>query len=139
VGQTPARGVRHPFQGGHPLNERQEHDEQPCYVISVAARLVGMHAQSLRHYERIGLVRPSRSQGRQRLYSAADVARLRQIQRLIQDLGVNLAGAEVIIRMNERIRQMESEMDDLRAELQSYRDRVLPAVKDPGGTEGGAP
>jgi MerR family transcriptional regulator/heat shock protein HspR len=112
------------------MNERIEHDEQPCYVISVAARMVGMHAQSLRHYERIGLIRPSRSQGRQRLYSAADVARLRQIQRLINDLGVNLAGAEVIINMSERIRRMEGEMDELRAELQSYRDRVLPAVKD---------
>jgi MerR family transcriptional regulator/heat shock protein HspR len=113
------------------MNERyEEHDEQPCYVISVAARMVGMHAQSLRHYERIGLIRPSRSQGRQRLYSAADVARLRQIQRLINDLGVNLAGAEVIIRMNERMREMESDMQELRAELQSYRDRVLPAVKN---------
>ena len=112
------------------MDERSYMDEQPCYVISVAARMVGMHAQSLRHYERVGLVRPSRSQGRQRLYSAADVARLRQIQRLIQDLGVNLAGAEVIIRMNERIRQMEGEMHRLRAELQSYRDRVLPAVAE---------
>jgi MerR family transcriptional regulator/heat shock protein HspR len=113
------------------MNERHEqHDEQPCYVISVAARMVGMHAQSLRHYERIGLVRPSRSQGRQRLYSAADVARLRQIQRLINDLGVNLAGAEVIIRMNEKMRQMELDMQELRAELQAYRDRVLPAVKE---------
>ena len=112
------------------MNERYEHDDQPCYVISVAARMVGMHAQSLRHYERIGLVRPSRSQGRQRLYSPADINRLRQIQRLMQDLGVNLAGAEVIINMNERMKQMEGEMQDLRAELQSYRDRVLPAVAD---------
>jgi MerR family transcriptional regulator/heat shock protein HspR len=114
------------------MNERYEDNEQPCYVISVAARMVGMHAQSLRHYERIGLIRPSRSQGRQRLYSPADIARLRQIQRLMQDLGVNLAGAEVIINMTERIRRMEGEMDALRSELQSYRDRVLPAVKDGG-------
>ena len=108
------------------LNE----NEEPCYVISVAARMVGLHAQSLRHYERVGLVQPSRSGGRQRMYSQSDVARLRHIQRLIQDLGVNLAGVEVIIRMNERIRQMESEMERLRAELQSYRDRVLPAVAE---------
>ena len=114
-------------------NYQTNFEEEPCYVISVAARMVGMHAQSLRHYERVGLVRPSRSQGRQRLYSAADVARLRQIQRLIQDLGVNLAGAEVIIRMNERIRQMEGEMRQLRADLQSYRDRVLPAVSEDRG------
>jgi len=106
-------------------------DDEPCYVISIAARMVGMHAQSLRHYERLGLVRPSRSRGRQRLYSAADVARLRHIQRLVNDLGVNLAGAEVIMRMNERMRWMESEMDLLREELQAYRDRVLPVVAEP--------
>jgi len=116
------------------MNEREHYEEQPVYVISVAARMVGMHAQSLRHYERIGLVRPSRSQGRQRLYSQADIARLRQIQRLMQDLGVNLAGAEVIIHMNERIRSMEGEMQALRGELQSYRDRVLPAVAEEGRT-----
>lgn len=107
---------------------REGHDD-PCYVISVAARLVGMHAQSLRHYERLGLVRPSRSRGRVRLYSPADIERLRHIQRLIQDLGVNLAGAEVVMRLNERVREMEAEMARLRAELQAYRDRMLPAVR----------
>lgn len=109
------------------------HDEEPCYVISVAARMVGLHAQSLRNYERLGLVRPGRSQGRVRLYSQSDIDRLRYIQRLVQDLGVNLAGAEVVIRMNERVRQMEAEMARLRAELQSYRDRVLPAVAEGEG------
>ncbi len=111
-------------------DEAWDHNEEPCYVISVAARMVGLHAQSLRHYERVGLVQPSRSNGRQRLYSQSDVNRLRHIQRLIQDLGLNLAGVEVIIRMSERIRQMEDEMARLRTELQSYRDRVLPMVPD---------
>jgi len=111
------------------MNERTTNDhEEPCYVISVAARMVGMHAQSLRNYERQGLVRPGRSQGRVRLYSQADIEHLRAIQRMINDMGVNLAGVEVIINMKERMRQMEAEMDQLRAELQSYRDRVLPAV-----------
>src|SRR5438132_9287433 len=112
------------------MNDNQSEYEGRCYVISVAARLVGLHAQSLRHYERIGLIQPSRSHGRQRLYSQSDVARLRHIQRLIQDLGVNLAGVEVIIRMNERVRGMEEEMQRLRSELQSYRDRVLPVVAE---------
>jgi MerR family transcriptional regulator/heat shock protein HspR len=112
-----------------------EHHE-PCYVISIAARMVGMHAQSLRHYERLGLIRPSRSSGRVRLYSQADIERLRHIQRLVNDLGVNLAGAEVVIRMNERIRRMEDEMERLRAELQSYRDRLLPTVTDGEQYEG---
>ena len=109
---------------------RNRDHEEPCYVISVAARLVGMHAQSLRNYERMGLIRPSRSRGRVRLYSQSDVQRLRYIQRLVQDLGVNLAGAEVIMRMNERVRQMEHEMQELRWELQQYRDRTLPAVPE---------
>ena len=101
-------------------------EEEPCYIISVAARMVGMHAQTLRYYERMGIIAPSRSRGRIRLYSQADITRLRQIQRLINDLGVNLAGAEVILRLNRRIRQMEQEMEGLRAELQRLRDRHLP-------------
>ena len=109
--------------------QHETHDE-PCYVISVAARLVGMHAQSLRNYERMGLIRPSRSSGRIRLYSQSDVERLRYIQRLVADLGVNLAGVDVIMRMNENMRRMEQQMERLRQELQAYRDRVLPAVKD---------
>jgi MerR family transcriptional regulator, heat shock protein HspR len=111
-------------------------EDEPCYVISVASRMVGMHAQSLRNYERMGLIRPSRSAGRVRLYSQSDVERLRYIQRLIADLGVNLAGVDVIIRMNENMRRMEQEMDQLRRELQAYRDRMLPAV--PKGRGGGA-
>jgi MerR family transcriptional regulator/heat shock protein HspR len=97
-------------------------------VISVAARMVGMHAQSLRNYERQGLIQPSRSTGRVRLYSQSDIERLRNIQRMVNDLGVNLAGVEVILNMRDRIARMEQEMDRLREELQSYRDRVLPAV-----------
>ena len=101
-------------------------EDEPCYVISVAARMVGMHAQTLRYYERAGIIAPSRSQGRIRLYSQADIARLRQIQRLISELGVNLAGAEIILRLNDRIRQMDEEMGRLRAEMQRLRDRYLP-------------
>jgi MerR family transcriptional regulator/heat shock protein HspR len=114
------------------MQERLEHDEdidQPVYVISIAARMVGMHAQTLRQYERIGLVEPKRSGGNIRLYSRADVARLRQVQRLISDLGVNLAGVEVILRMNEKMREMESELEALRNELQRQRDRRLPAPR----------
>ena len=101
-------------------------EDEPCYVISVAARMVGMHAQTLRYYERAGIIEPSRSRGRIRLYSQADIVRLRQIQRLISDLGVNLAGAEIILRLNDRIREMDEEMGRLRAEMQRLRDRYLP-------------
>jgi MerR family transcriptional regulator/heat shock protein HspR len=104
-------------------------DNEPCYVISVAARMVGMHAQTLRYYERAGLLSPSRSQGRRRMYSISDINRLREIQRLINDLGVNLAGVDMIFRMRERLNQMEDELDELRQQLQRLRDRRLPAPR----------
>ena len=111
-------------------NEEELLDDEPCYVISVAARMVSMHAQSLRNYERAGLVRPSRSLGRRRLYSPADIARLREIQGLISDLGVNLAGVDVFFRMRRRMAEMEAEMVDLRRDLQRLRDRRLPAPRE---------
>ena len=112
------------------MRERMNPEEEPCYIISVAARMLGMHAQTLRYYERMGMIAPSRSGGRIRLYSQADISRLRQIQRLINDLGVNLAGAEVILRLNERVRQMEEESERLRIELQRLRDKYLPQPRE---------
>ena len=110
-------------------DDRRQFEDEPCYVISVAARMLGVHAQTLRYYERAGLLRPSRSRGRIRLYSQSDVIRLRQIQRLVNDLGVNLAGAEVILRMGQRIEQMQAEMEEMRRELQHLRDLRLPAPR----------
>src|SRR5215213_4239939 len=98
--------------------------EEPCYVISVAAKMLGMHQQTLRYYERVGIIEPSRSRGNIRLYSQADIARLRQVQRLINDLGVNLAGAEVILKMSARLRQLEHELEQTRAELDQMRGRT---------------
>jgi len=114
-------------------NDDQMIDDQPCYVISVAARMIGMHAQTLRYYERAGLLQPSRSSGKRRLYSNADIARLREIQRLIADLGVNLAGVDVFFRMRERLNEIESELDATRRELQRLRDRRLPAPRRDSG------
>ncbi|MDE3097381.1 MAG: helix-turn-helix transcriptional regulator [Chloroflexota bacterium] len=102
------------------------HDE-PVYVISIVARMVGMHAQTLRQYERVGLVEPKRTRGNIRMYSRADVARLRLVQRLVSDLGVNLAGVEVILQMREKMQALEDELERLRRELQQHRDRHLPA------------
>ncbi len=104
--------------------------DEPAFIISVAARMLGVHAQTLRYYERVGLLTPSRSQGRIRLYSQADINRIRQVQRLIDDLGVNLAGAEVIIDMSSKIRRLEEENEVLRRELQRLRDRRLPAPRE---------
>jgi len=84
------------------------------FAISVAARMLGVHAQTLRAYERQGLLAPSRTKGRIRLYSIDDIRRAQQIRRLIEDLGVNLAGVEVILQLTERIRDLEEEIQQLR-------------------------
>jgi len=96
-------------------------DVEPRYVISVAARIVGIETYTLRYYESIGLVQPYRSKGNFRYYSEADIERLRHIKNLMGDLGINLAGVEVVIRMAEkmaemqhRIREMESEIEQLK-------------------------
>jgi MerR family transcriptional regulator/heat shock protein HspR len=89
-------------------------EDEPCYVISVAAKMLGIHQQTLRYYEREGLIEPSRSRGNIRLYSLSDINRLRQVQRLMNDLGVNLAGAAVILQMSERMKAMEAELERLR-------------------------
>src|SRR5436309_9550740 len=88
-----------------------------AFVISVAARLVGVHEQTLRYYERAGLLEPARSKGRIRLYSLHDLERVRQIRRLTDDMGVNLAGVEVIMRLTDRIRELEGQIDGLEAEV----------------------
>ncbi len=109
------------------MTEEQTDDhEEPAFIISVAARMLGVHAQTLRYYERAGLIAPSRSRGRIRLYSRADLDRIRQVQRLIDELGVNLAGAEIIISMSARLRTLEEENESLRREVQRFRDRRLP-------------
>lgn len=94
----------------------QELPSDAAFVISVAARLIGVHEQTLRYYERAGLVAPARSRGRIRLYSLQDLERVREIRRLIEDLGVNLAGVEVILRLTEQIRALQDENEALRAE-----------------------
>ena len=100
-------------------------DFEPCYVISVAARMLGVHAQSLRYYEKIGLIEPSRSRGQVRLYSKRDIERLRQVRTLMNDLGVNLAGVEVILRLGERIAEMERQIEEMEAELKRLREAGL--------------
>ena len=87
--------------------------DEPCFVISVAARMLGVRTQTLRYYERIGLVEPSRTGGNQRVYSRRDVEHVRRIRSLIEDLGVNLAGVEVVMRLLERLREAEEKINQL--------------------------
>ena len=95
--------------------------DRPVYVISVAAELVEMHPQTLRMYERKGLIRPQRSSGRTRLYSERDIEILREIRRLTQELGINLSGVEEIMRLREQLDaaqiRLEREVDRVRGEL----------------------
>ena len=115
-------------------------DQRPRYMISVAAELVGMHPQTLRIYENKGLVRPKRTRGNTRLYSERDLERLRLIQRLTTELGLNLAGVEIVIRLEDELRKAHDRIERLerqmREEIQNVhkqyrRDLVL---YEPPGT-----
>ena len=94
--------------------------ERPRYMISVAAELVGMHPQTLRIYEAKGLVRPRRTPGNTRLYSEADLERLRLIQRLTTELGLNLAGVETVIRLEDELGKARARLErELRHEIRN--------------------
>jgi MerR family transcriptional regulator/heat shock protein HspR len=99
-------------------------DDRPIYMISVAADLVGMHPQTLRIYEQKGLVRPKRTPGNTRLYSERDLERLRLIQRLTGDLGLNLAGVETVLRMQDEIDRLRRQIDRLERQLRDEVARV---------------
>ena len=92
-------------------------DERPRYMISVAAELVGMHPQTLRIYESKGLVQPKRTPGNTRLYSDADLERLRLIQRLTTELGLNLAGVETVLRLEDELDRLRSRTERLETQM----------------------
>ena len=99
-------------------------DDRPRYMISVAAELVGMHPQTLRMYEQKGLVRPQRTAGNTRLYSEADLERLRLIQRLTTELGLNLAGVEAVLGLEEQLQGMQARMERLESEMRDAIQQV---------------
>jgi len=92
-------------------------DDRPRYMISVAAELVGMHPQTLRIYEAKSLVRPKRTPGNTRLYSEADLERLRLIQRLTTELGLNLAGVEAVLRLEDEVKRLRARLERLEQEM----------------------
>ena len=98
-------------------------DEDPRYVISIAARMLGVQTHTLRYYEKIGIMEPSRSKGNIRLYSDRDIARLRRVKSLMDDLGINLAGAEVILRMAQRMAEQQHHIEGLESELKRLRQK----------------
>src|SRR5213080_1452237 len=108
--------------------------DKPRYMISVAAELVGMHPQTLRMYEARGLVRPSRTPGGTRLYSDNDLERLRLIHRLTTELGLNLAGVEHVLRLQDEMRRLHARLDRMEREMRdaiaavhrNYRRDLVP-------------
>jgi MerR family transcriptional regulator, heat shock protein HspR len=99
-------------------------DDRPRYMISVAADLVGMHPQTLRMYEQKGLVRPRRTAGNTRLYSDSDVERLRLIQRLTSEIGLNLAGVERVLHMEDELLRMRRRLERMEHEMRRALDEV---------------
>ncbi len=108
------------------MSERQEGIDlgRPRYMISVAAELVGMHPQTLRIYEQKGLVRPKRTAGNTRLYSDEDVERLQLIQRLTTEIGLNLAGVERVLRLEDELARMRRRIDRMEREMRETIDQV---------------
>ena len=91
--------------------------DEPVYLISVVATMLDIHPQTLRQYEREGLVEPARTQGRMRLYSQRNIDEMKLILRLTRQMGVNLAGVDIVLQLKEQIDQMQIEIDQLREEL----------------------
>jgi len=99
-------------------------DDRPRYMISVAADLVGMHPQTLRIYEQKGLVLPKRTAGNTRLYSELDIERLRLIQRLTTEIGLNLAGVEQVLHLEDELQQMKRRLARMQAEMRDALQEV---------------
>lgn len=97
--------------------------DEPRYVISVAARMLGIRAHTLRYYERVGIIVPPRSRGKIRLYSEKDIARLRQVKTLMDDLGINLAGVEVVLRMAQQVTELQHRLEEMELELEELRKK----------------
>ena len=120
------------MQDGNPEPDEEfqgDVDDRAVYVISVAAELAGVHPQTLRIYERKGLVQPKRTAGNSRRYSARDVARLRMIQRLTQQRGMNLAGVRMMLEMESELARMRRRAERLAAELAEHRRRSQEALE----------
>ncbi len=96
---------------------------EPRYVISVVAKMLGTQTHTLRYYEKIGIIEPSRSQGNVRLYSERDILLLRRAKTLIDDLGVNLAAAEGILRMSQHVSELQDQIEEMESELRKLRER----------------
>ena len=96
--------------------------EEPVFIISVAARMLGIRTQTLRYYESLGLIQPARTRGNQRVFSRRDIERVHRVRNLMEELGVNLAGIEVVLRLLDRLTKSENEKKQLQSEIKKLRD-----------------
>ena len=101
--------------------------DEPVYLISVVARILEIHPQTLRQYEKVGLIQPGRTDGKMRLYSQRDIDKIKTILKLTRDMGVNLAGVDIILRLKERLDELDKMAGDLREDLAKHKgsSRVL--------------
>lgn len=108
-----------------------KHYDEPVYLISVVAKVLSIHPQTLRQYEKEGLLQPSRTDGRMRLYSERDIDRIKMILRLTRDLGINLAGVDVILRLKEQLEESENIVEKLRNEIEKLQSQsgIIPNKK----------
>ncbi len=103
--------------------DRDRENTEPCYVISVAARMLGIQTHNLRYYEKIGIIEPHRSQGNIRLYSARDISILQRVKSMVDGMGINLAGVEVVLRMMQHVSELQNELEQAREELNKLQKR----------------
>jgi MerR family transcriptional regulator/heat shock protein HspR len=118
------------------VEQRAEHakerrsNERRRYTISIAAELVSVHQQTIRHYERLGLIEPQRGKGEIRYFSSEDIDKLLQIRRLVEELGVNLAGVDVILNMRQQLREAQEEYDHQIEDLREQYESEIARLKD---------
>ena len=102
------------------MTNREGYDNEPRYVISIAARMLNMQTYTLRYYEKVGIIEPRRTRGNVRLYSDRDIALLQKVKTLVDDMGVNLPGVEVILRMMQRMGEMQQQLEQAQDELRRH-------------------
>jgi MerR family transcriptional regulator, heat shock protein HspR len=101
--------------------KKDSHETEPRYVISIAAKMLDMHTYTLRYYERVGIIEPGRSRGNVRLYSDRDIATLKRVKAMVDDMGINLPGVEVILRMMQRVGELQNELTQAQQEIDKLR------------------
>jgi MerR family transcriptional regulator/heat shock protein HspR len=112
------------------MTEDRLSDDEPCFFISVAAKMLDLHPQTLRYYEKAGLIEPHRTSGRVRLYSRRDIQKLRKVVRLTDDLGVNLAGVDVILNMTRRIKELQRKLAEARRSEEEKVEALRQRIKE---------